>query len=293
MQDVDLRWLRLQIITALAADDDLFEQLILKGGNALSLVHGIGHRASVDIDYSMEGDIEDPPGLGKKIFQALRDRMEPHGLLVFDEKFGPKPSKPSANVSKKWGGYNAEFKLISLDLWEQVEGDLERLRKRALTVSDETRSRRRFKIEISKYEYCEEREQKLVDDGFTCQVYTPSLIAAEKLRSLCQQMEEYGHRAHPTPRARDFYDLHALMTEGQVELSETGMHEVVRAVFAAKSVPLKLIALLPAYHDFHESDWAKVLNSIPAGRARDYEFYYGFVIAECRKLKSLWIENAP
>jgi predicted nucleotidyltransferase component of viral defense system len=40
-------------ITALFSDEVLFEQLVLKGGNALSLVHGISPRDSLDLDFSM------------------------------------------------------------------------------------------------------------------------------------------------------------------------------------------------------------------------------------------------
>jgi len=40
-------------ITALFSDDVLFEQLVLKGGNAMSLVLGISQRASLDLDFSL------------------------------------------------------------------------------------------------------------------------------------------------------------------------------------------------------------------------------------------------
>ena len=293
MADINLRWLRRQIITALAADDELFEQLILKGGNALSLVHEIGLRASLDIDYSMEGDADDPQALGDRIFAALRSHLTPHGLVVFDQKFEPRPTKPSDKFNKRWGGYNALFKLATRELWDAVSGDSEQLRWRALTIGEGAQSGRKFRIEVSKFEYCAEREEKVVEDGYSCLVYTPELIAAEKLRSLCQQMKEYGHRPNPSPRARDFYDLHALLTEGRVELSETGMHEIVRAVFAAKEVPLRLIGLLVGYREFHEVDWAEVLNAMPAGKHRDFGFYFEFVLAEARKLEPLWMKDSP
>jgi predicted nucleotidyltransferase component of viral defense system len=293
VRDVNLRWLRRQIITALAADDELFELLILKGGNALALVHEIGLRASVDIDYSMEADAKDPAELGRKIFAALRDRLDRQGFVVFDERFTPRPTRPSDKFNNRWGGYKAEFKLATKELWDEVSGDIEKLRTRALPVSYGMQSERKFRIEISKFEYCEDREEKVLEDSFSCQVYTPSLIAAEKLRSICQQMEEYGHRAHPAPRARDFYDLHALLTEGRVKLSETRLHELVRAVFETKSVPLRLLQLVPTYRDFHEAEWDTVLNAIPAGRPRDYGFYFEFVVDQIRKLEPLWVEDSP
>ena len=55
----NLAWLRLQFITALAADDELYELLVLKGGNALNLIHQVGQRSSLDLDYSLEADVDD------------------------------------------------------------------------------------------------------------------------------------------------------------------------------------------------------------------------------------------
>lgn len=47
------------IITALFSDDVLFEQIVLKGGNAISLVYGISGRVSLDLDFSLEEDWDD------------------------------------------------------------------------------------------------------------------------------------------------------------------------------------------------------------------------------------------
>lgn len=132
-----------------------------------------------------------------------------------------------------------------------------------------------------------------VDIGADCFVYTREMIAAEKLRSLCQQMDEYGKRANPTPRARDFYDLHALVTEGGVELSEERMHELVQIVFDTKEVPVRLLSLLHDYGEFHRTDWPAVRNAIPGDRPDNFEFYFVFVVQEIRKLEPLWVENAP
>lgn len=266
----------------------------MKGGNALSLVHEIGLRASVDIDYSMEADADEPEALGAAIFAALRTHLEPRGLVVFDDKFQARPPLgPEARLVDRWGGYTAEFKLTSRELWDRAAGNLDEVRKRALGVSDGMQAGRQFRIEISKFEYCDDREEKPVEDGFSCQVYTPDLIAAEKLRSICQQMTEYGKRSHRAPRARDFYDLHALCTEGGVELSQPGMDDIVDAVFRAKEVPLALLALVERYREFHREEWPTVLNTIPAGRPRDYDFYFEFVREQIRKLEHLWMEDTP
>ena len=293
MQDLDLIWLRRQLITAVTTDEELCSKLILKGGNALSLVHGVGNRASLDIDYSMETDVEDHDALRVRLVAALRGHLGPLGLVLFDEQFSLRPKQPGESAKSRWGGYCFEFKLIRTDRYEALAGDVGRSRRQALSVDGHGQASRRFRIEISKYEFVDDRMEKQVVDGHVCQVYTLDLMAAEKLRSLCQQMDGYEHRQHPTPRARDFYDLHALLTEGAVELSEDHLHELVRAVFDAKSVPLGLLGSLDEYREFHRADWPAVLNAIPGDRPREFDFYVDFLLSEVRKLQPLWVINAP
>jgi len=290
---MDLQWLRRQFIAALAADEELFERLVLKGGSALSLVHGIGLRASIDLDYSIENDVENASDLGARIVGALRTRLEPLGFVVFDESFESRPRDHEHAADPRWGGYTGRFKLMGRDRFAALGGDMERARRESLSVSGDPQAGRKFRIEISTFEYCGEKTEEIISDGVSCYVYTPQMIAAEKLRSLCQQMEEYGKRANPAPRARDFYDLHALLTEGRVELSEDAMHELVRVVFEAKEVSTGLLSRLEDYREFHRSDWPAVLNAIPPGRSRDYDFYVDFILSEVRKLQPLWEVDAP
>ena len=42
------------------------------------------------------------------------------------------------------------------------------------------------------------------------------MIAIEKLRATCQQMPEYGIRGAATQRARDFYDIHLIVTSEEL-----------------------------------------------------------------------------
>jgi hypothetical protein len=44
------------------------------------------------------------------------------------------------------------------------------------------------------------------------------MIVVEKLRAICQQMNEYSHRRYSTPRARDFYDIHSTVIGAQIDL---------------------------------------------------------------------------
>lgn len=287
---IDLTLIRTEILAAVAGDPLLREQLILKGGNALALVHKVGMRASLDIDYSMTDDLDQPEEFGRLLETALRRRFEPMDLTVFDFSFEPRPRVASAQ--RGWGGYNAEFKLIDRAA-QSATSNVVQMRHRALTVDDNPQGSRRFTIEISKYEFCEDYTDMPLTADVVCRVYSLDLVAAEKLRSLCQQMDEYGLRRHPTPRSRDFYDLYAVLTEGRVDLGHPDLHALVSASFQQKEVPVALLGSLGQYVEFHGQDWEQVLNAIPAGRPRDFSFYASFVIAEVRKLQTLWNTNLP
>jgi len=62
-----LERIRRLVITAMFADDVLMNRLVLKGGNALDIIHKLGTRTSLDIDLSMPGDF-DPEDLQRRIF---------------------------------------------------------------------------------------------------------------------------------------------------------------------------------------------------------------------------------
>ncbi|MCJ7579833.1 MAG: nucleotidyl transferase AbiEii/AbiGii toxin family protein [Candidatus Aminicenantes bacterium] len=293
MKEMDLQWLRKQFMIALAGSSELFEVLVLKGGNALSLVHKIGGRASLDIDYSIEGEIEDIDRVKDLIFTSLRNHLESQNLIIFDEQFYIHPRITTDNSDTKWGGYTAEFKIVEKDTYDRLSGDIDKIRNESLAINGDPQGSRKFNIHISKHEYCEGKREYLLDDRSKCYSYTPAMIVAEKLRSLCQQMEEYEKRTNPTTRARDFFDIYSLLTEGSIELSEGGVQELINAIFSKKEVPLKLLDNLEKYRDFHRDDWPSVSISIPSKYVDNYDFYVDFVISEVRKLQVLWVINSP
>ena len=283
----DLRQIRRALLTAVASDDLLFEQLVLKGGNALELIHRIGERASVDLDFSMEGDARDVAELEARLRRAAEDRLDSLGLRVFDWKFGPRPHTPREGL-QRWGGYRAEFKLIDRELARQLEGDLGALRRQSVEVSPE--HHRVFQIDISKFEFCQGRATVEVDH-YQLQVYTPAMIAAEKLRAICQQMPEYAQRLNPAPRPRDFYDIHAIVSTG-VRLPE---HlELVQHMFDAKEVPCQLLGLVSRERErsFHGQVWSEVEQAV-RGEVRPFDFYFDFVCSCADGLKVLWEADAP
>ena len=141
-----------------------------------------------------------------------------------------------------------------------------------------------FWLEISKHEHCSSKQLATVDD-FDIYVYSPTMIAAEKIRAICQQLPGYVLRAHPAPRARDFYDIHAIVEQEQIRLSEHS--ELVKAMFEAKQVPLALVGEIEGARSFHEAAWPIVQQTVSKPLA-DFDFYFDFVLGIARSLKSLW-----
>lgn len=302
VRPVDLLDLRKLIVVAIASDDELVERLVLKGGNALEIVHKIGQRASLDIDFSMADDVEDVAKFRHRLFAALRDRFDSAGLVVFDEKLEPRPrERPGTGPDRNaqgfavWGGYYAAFKLIPKERYRALGGApgvhpagavLEAMRREAQVSGPGFL--RVFEIEISKFEYTVGRVAAEVDD-YRVYVYTPAMIAAEKLRAICQQMPAYAHRAKRAPRPRDFYDIHAVATDASCDLAAAAHHALVRNMFAAKEVPLDLVGRIgdDDVRAFHAQEWPAVVATV-RGRVESFAFYADFVATEgCRLLAAL------
>ena len=285
MRDLDFDEVRKLTITALFSDDELLERLVLKGGNALNLVYQYTSRSSFDLDFSMEGDLTEIPDAEHRIFRALRDRFDSAGFVLFDEKFEAKPKVLGQHQPPTWGGYQVSFKLIEKGKFEVLQGQPDGIRRQSLVVG--TGQRRIFTVDLSKHEYCAPKVSTELDH-YTIYVYTPEMIVAEKLRAICQQMPEYSSMRHSgTPRARDFYDIKLLAKAAGVDLSTNT--SLVGHVFAAKDVPLKLLAKINDYREFHRPDWPAVIASVPE-LLEGFDSYFDFVLDEVVKLKSLWVE---
>lgn len=282
---MDFDQVRKLAIVALFSDEELFERLVLKGGNALNLVYRLTSRSSFDLDFSMQGDLTELPDAQNRIFRALRDRFDAAGFVLFDEKFEAKPKTVGEHQPPTWGGYQVSFKLIERKRFEELGGRIEDIRRQSLVIG--SGQRRVFTVDLSKYEYTAPKVSAELDH-YMIYVYTPEMISAEKLRALCQQMPEYSPMRHPgSPRARDFYDIYLLATTAGVDLSKD--MNLVRHVFAAKNVPLNLLAREGDYREFHRPDWPAVTSSVGQS-LEEFDFYFDFVLGEIAKLEVLWIE---
>lgn len=73
--------IKLLAIQAMFLDDELLEQLVLKGGNAMALVHRVSARASVDLDFSMQHDFgEAIDGMKERIERTLTSTFREAGF---------------------------------------------------------------------------------------------------------------------------------------------------------------------------------------------------------------------
>ena len=286
----DLEAFKREVILALFADNTLLQQLVLKGGNLLDVVYGISTRPSRDIDLSICGEIEDTERFRSTIENALRRWFGPKGYVVFDVNLREEPHDVSEEFRGFWGGYKVDFKTIDAETYRKEAGNERTLRMAAMTVVDD--NGKKFPIEISKYEYVDEKVREIVDD-FAIYAYSPQMLVAEKLRAICQQMPEYTRYLgkHATQRGRDFLDIHTVAEYFKVDFGSAGFQQTLEKVFAAKRVDLRLISKIAddATREFHRPDFVSIAPTIRPGiELQEFDFYYEYVVGKCRLLEAFW-----
>lgn len=292
-RDNFLRQIRKLAIIAIFSDDELMNRLVLKGGNALDIAYAMSSRASIDLDFSMSDQFspEEIVEVERRFKETLDQTFGPIGYTVFDFTFEERPSETTPDMADFWGGYRIEFKIIRTKKYKEL-GDHPASRRR-LAEEVAPSGSKKLRIEISKFEYCESKMQTELDD-FTIYVYTPQLIVVEKLRSICQQMPEYGEivkSQSQSPRPKDFLDIWATIEHFRVDLSAEQSGQLVRRSFEAKKVPLTLISKIPESRAYHAAAFDAVKDTVYSGiDLQDFDFYFDYVVRQCEKLKALWIE---
>lgn len=145
------------------SDDELMDILVLKGGNVLDLIYGVSVRSSIDIDMSMEKEFDDKDLLSvkAKIKKVIEDTFKEAGYVVFDIKFEETPQNITPDLKEFWGGYEIEFKVIEKAKYTELENDIDSLRRNSLAVGP--RDRKKFSIQISKFEFCKEKKGYDID----------------------------------------------------------------------------------------------------------------------------------
>jgi predicted nucleotidyltransferase component of viral defense system len=274
-------------LVAMVSDDELMETLVLKGGNALVLVHDVGQRTSLDLDFSIASEFPDLDDVRQRVFRNLHRTFAEAGMVVFDEDFIPKPAAPGPDKPAWWGGYFIEFKLADKETFARFKDDRAALRRNAAVVGPN--QRRKYTIDISKNEYTAAKVKRVVDD-FTVYVYSLEMIVIEKLRAICQQMPAYELAgATRSPRARDFYDIFQICQREHVRVQAETNRPLFVEIFKAKEVPLELLAGVRDTRGYHALDWPAVELSI-AGPHEDFQFYFDFVVGLINELEPLWVK---
>jgi len=276
-------------VVAMFSDDELEEDLVLKGGNAMDLVHHLSSRASMDLDFSMKHDF--PGGVEDfklRVERALHKTFKPEGYAVFDVKMQERPDAISDDMRDFWGGYAIEFKITTEALYEANKGDIVKLRNSAINLGQGTK----FLIDISRFEYTDGKLETEFD-GYRIYVYTPEMIVCEKLRAICQQLPEYGpiiKRSYPSKgRARDFLDITILMEGRDIDLTSASNLELISEMFKAKRVPMNFLSMVESQRDLHRADFASVQATVkPDMKLKGFDDYFDNVLVLIEKLKPLW-----
>lgn len=280
---MDLYKIKTIAIISLASDDDLFDALVMKGGTALDTIYRVTNRQSIDIDYSMENDPfqnYEIIVLENKIKQIFVSEFKKNNYYLFDFSFKKKPKQPSLGQPKNWYGYRIEFKVILESNKAESE---EKNRKSAFTLGK--KEKKNFEIDISPFEFTEHRIKYSIDD-YNVYVYTPEMILIEKLRSICQQMDEYTSLYKSgigKGRAKDFYDICLLFDKKLVIVNKENTDKlklILNGIFMAKNVDLNLLSSISKYKNLHESDFASVKSTVGINeKIEEFDYYFEKVLS--------------
>lgn len=279
-------------LKAMFSDDELLETIVLKGGNALALIYKVLNRASIDLDFSIENEFTEIEfeRIKLKVLNTIKDTFWEEGYFVFDESFVKRPLIMNEVRPPFWGGYRIEFKVIEKKKYKQFGNDLENLRRNALTISDG--EKRKFLIDISKYEFCGDKQKSFIGD-LMIYVYSPKMIVFEKLRAICQQREDYlkiinAKGAVKSERARDFYDIYSVITKLNILDFDSTDIEILCKIFAVKNVPVELLFKIHEDYSLHLLGFESLKSTIgPNEKVEDFSFYFNFNLDLINKLKSL------
>lgn len=276
-------------LIALASDDYLMETLVLKGGNAIQMAYRINKRGSFDMDFSMESDFEDIEDVKNRIFKTLDTTFNEYEYAIFDFEFKEKPSNLIGDLQTFWGGYKVGFKICSKSDFVDLKGEIsDTLRRKAIPLNPKNRSPK-LEIEISKFEYIQNKVPFDLD-GYNIFIYAPEMIVFEKMRAICQQNDEYSEIINTKiqrERARDFYDIHTLITWYDVDIFKPESKEMLKAIFAAKKVPLEYMSLVPKYKGRHEAGFQTVQATVSQSeKVESFDFYFDYVVNLFEELKN-------
>lgn len=268
----------------------------MKGGNAIAFTGVEPVRRSIDLDFSIDGDLEDLGALvdvQARIEALLVEVFSREGLTVFDVRLEKQPPRLRDDVlGDFWGGYLLEFKVLPTGVFDGLDGQNDR-RRQAVVVGPS--GRRSFSVDISRHEYCRDKQLRLVE-GFPVFVYSEQMIVCEKVRAICQQMPEYREIVKSNsarPRARDFFDIHHIASQLQIDFAHPEFEGILARMFKVKRVPFRLVGDISAHREFHRDDFESVRATVAVGDVRDFDFYVDYLVKELAPLHARWVVEPP
>ncbi len=278
------------ILKSLFADDDLMDIFVLKGGNALDIAYEMHSRSSMDMDVSMDKDFDDynldVENVKKKLEVAFGKIFNNTKYITFDFNIIVKPRNRDAGSNKTWGGYCLEFKVVEKEIY--FSNKLELTRKQAIPLGKQ--DSRKFTVDISRFEYTEPKEE-VEFENMSIYVYSPLMIVNEKLRAICQQMDEYTISKTKKQRARDFFDIHLILQtipKLEVEFYLEKNRLILTEIFKVKEVPLNLLNNIKETYSYHEIGYSTLESTVSTGKLQKFKYYFDYVINLVEKLNSFW-----
>jgi hypothetical protein len=268
-----------EVIYSLYHDGVFSENILIKGGQAIRIKEKIEHRFSVDIDASVNGEIQDPDVFFIRFKKSLDKRFLKYNLVTIDFKREKKPKNPHPDAPAFWTGWLVTFKLLD----KSNEGLTQEKMSRMAIIPDGIPSPK-IVVELSEYEYCGDNEiMNLKIDGeieeAVVYCYSTEMLVIEKLRAICQQHPEYPHRRKPANRARDYYDIVNLI-EKKIRDKKYGEFKekcsnLVQPIFEAKEVQEDLINKIfeKDFLEEMEKGWPLVLKTTPSEDRKEFEVY--------------------
>ena len=292
---MDYKEIRKLAIQAIYLNDDLSDILVLKGGNALSILE-LTRRESYDLDFSLYECNFTADELEAKFKYAVTSYFEELDYKIINFKFKEKPKVQTSPYTTKWGGYAIEFKFLSVDKYNTISKSVqEATRPKAYVIEYEnmTGTSQPVLIELSRNEYCKGYNERAFED-ITLKIYSPWMIIFEKLRALCQQMDEYPLRKNPSQRARDFFDIYtvnkAYVLERTAPEDMEDLRELCQHIFEIKDVDMSLLEKLDDYKEFHRGSFQKVIDSVLEDEREDLESF-DFYFDETKKVADWVLDN--
>ena len=271
--------IRNTILKAIYSDNDLKEDLVLKGGNALKF-YDITDRASQDLDFSIKESIRyQKENEGERLRTLISDAFQQVGFLVVGFEFIEKPQKRKKDLPPFWGGYKISFAIVDIEKHQDKidSQDPDNMKELSKYGEDLENNRKKIEIDLSYDEYVADKKSYDLE-GTTIYLYSPLMLVYEKIRASCQQLEDYKLVGNKT-RARDLYDIYKTLTNTrQSTLREAVLNQdnfyILENIFKAKDVPLELMLKLDSKKSDLAEDYKKRYNQISADEIEDFDYIF-------------------